>query len=208
MGVLGYDIRDVLRFQILENSVLPSLAELDTDGDAALSSKEVSTFLDGAPEVAVNQLTQALGLSATGDTFTFSSASDQDGDGRLDLESEVRPFVESVYGDEFLRTSGFDEFTWLNSLQEVGNVTTLLPGFEKPVLMLNGEADIQTVVAGARAAFAALEAAGNTEATLITYPGLGHTFYPAGGLEQPLGPMEDEVLQDLGDWLSERFLSG
>jgi len=39
--------------------------------------------------------------------------------------------------------------------------------------------------------------------TLITYPGLGHTFHPAQGLLQPLGPIEDYVLAHLHDWLKD-----
>ncbi len=39
--------------------------------------------------------------------------------------------------------------------------------------------------------------------TLVTYPGLGHTFYPADGWVQPLGPIQGKVLADLYAWLAD-----
>jgi uncharacterized protein len=95
--------------------------------------------------------------------------------------------------------------SWIADTQTYGSVTSLLPGFDKPVLMLNGEADIQTVVAGATEAYNAVKARGNKDIILKTYAGLGHSFYPAQDFDQPLGPMEDYVLEDLSAWLKERF---
>jgi len=38
--------------------------------------------------------------------------------------------------------------------------------------------------------------------TLITYPRLGHTFYPSKNWIQPLGPIGENVLVDLHSWLT------
>lgn len=38
---------------------------------------------------------------------------------------------------------------------------------------------------------------------MINYLGLGHSFYPAKGLVQPLGPIRDYVLSDLVTWLKD-----
>ena len=61
------------------------------------------------------------------------------------------------------------------------------------------------MVQGAREADAALTKAGNPDHKLQTYPGLGHSFYPAKGFDQPLGPPQENVLKDMGDWLSGHF---
>jgi hypothetical protein len=37
---------------------------------------------------------------------------------------------------------------------------------------------------------------------LIIYPGLGHSFHPSKNWIQPLGPMEEVVLEDLYAWLT------
>ena len=103
-----------------------------------------------------------------------------------------------------LRSAGVST-KFLADWQQNGSVTSVLSPYKKPVLMLHGEADIQTTVQGARDADAALAKAGNPDHKLITYPGLGHTFYPAQGLIQPLGPLQDQVLKDMGDWLAAHF---
>ena len=41
--------------------------------------------------------------------------------------------------------------------------------------------------------------------TLTTYSGLGHTFCPAKGPNELLGPFQDYVLNDLRTWLKETF---
>jgi len=38
--------------------------------------------------------------------------------------------------------------------------------------------------------------------TLITYPGLGHVFYPSSQWITALGPIQEYVLADLYAWLS------
>jgi hypothetical protein len=39
--------------------------------------------------------------------------------------------------------------------------------------------------------------------TLMTYPDLGHAFYPSSQWLTALGPMEPKVLEDLFGWLSD-----
>ena len=39
--------------------------------------------------------------------------------------------------------------------------------------------------------------------TLITYPDLGHAFYPSSQWLTALGPMEQKVLEELFGWLSD-----
>jgi uncharacterized protein len=39
--------------------------------------------------------------------------------------------------------------------------------------------------------------------TLITYPDLGHVFYPSSQWATAIGPIQEYVLQDLFGWLSD-----
>ena len=71
------------------------------------------------------------------------------------------------------------------------------------MLILQGEEDTQTPVSEAFLLEQTLTEAGHPDHTLITYPGLGHTFYPKEGLLQWLGPIQDHVLYDLTDWLND-----
>jgi pimeloyl-ACP methyl ester carboxylesterase len=71
------------------------------------------------------------------------------------------------------------------------------------ILLLEGEEDNQTYLEQALLLEQKLTQMMYPDHTLITYPGLGHTFHPAQGLLQPLGPIEDYVLADLHDWLKD-----
>jgi uncharacterized protein len=71
------------------------------------------------------------------------------------------------------------------------------------ILLLQGEEDNQTYLEQALLLEQKLTQMMYPDHTLITYPGLGHTFHPAQGLLQPLGPIEDYVLADLHDWLKD-----
>jgi dipeptidyl aminopeptidase/acylaminoacyl peptidase len=39
--------------------------------------------------------------------------------------------------------------------------------------------------------------------TLLTYPNLGHSFYPSSQWLTGIGPIEQRVLEDLFGWLSD-----
>jgi len=142
--------------------------------------------------------------------YKFNPALDKNADGLLDLQSELYPFLQANSGMDNFPTvpalGGARNAAGLADWENNGGVITVLPAYKGPILLLQGEADTQVPVQSARNTEAALTKAGNTDHTLKTYPGLGHTFYPAKGLDQPLGPPQNKVLQDLGDWLSQRFL--
>ena len=211
LGVMGLGIKELSRYQTMNNQVLPYINSLDADADGNLSTAEVTAALSKAPQAEADIFERFLGIKKDADSYVFET-SDENQDGRLAIEAEAVPHAQSVFEAAFpdnLESLGLqrDKAAWFEELQDIGSVTDILPGFEKPVLMMNGENDIQTLVEGAREAFAAVEAAGNTQATLITYPGLGHSFYPATGKDQPLGPMEEKPLQDLEAWLSKTFVT-
>jgi uncharacterized protein len=44
---------------------------------------------------------------------------------------------------------------------------------------------------------------GHPDHTLITYPDLGHLFYPSSQWITAIGPMDQKVLEDLFGWLSD-----
>jgi uncharacterized protein len=67
-------------------------------------------------------------------------------------------------------------------------------------LILNGENDSQTPV---QQAFLQqrLTVVNHPNHTLITYPNLGHAFYPSSQWSTGIGPIEPYVLADLYAWL-------
>jgi dipeptidyl aminopeptidase/acylaminoacyl peptidase len=67
--------------------------------------------------------------------------------------------------------------------------------------MLNGENDSLTPVQQAFLLQQRLAEVNHPDHTLITYPNLGHQFYPSSEWETQNGPIEQYVLADIYSWL-------
>ena len=75
--------------------------------------------------------------------------------------------------------------------------------------MLNGENDSQTTVQQAMLLQQKLTEINHPDHTLITYPNLGHEFYPSYQWQSPHGSIAQYVLADIYSWLEShnRFTS-
>jgi len=71
------------------------------------------------------------------------------------------------------------------------------------ILILQGENETQTPVQQAFLLQQKLTEVGHPDLTLITYPNLGHLFYPSSQWITASGPMNQKVLEDLFGWLSD-----
>jgi hypothetical protein len=81
-------------------------------------------------------------------------------------------------------------------LNIIGNVSK-----STGILILNGENDSQTTVQQAFLLQQKLTELGHPDHMLITYPNLGHLFYPSSQWITGVGPIEPYVLKDLYSWL-------
>ncbi|HEX2407500.1 MAG TPA: prolyl oligopeptidase family serine peptidase, partial [Nitrososphaeraceae archaeon] len=82
------------------------------------------------------------------------------------------------------------------NLDIIGNVPS-----NTSILILQGENDIDTPVEQAFLVQQKLIDVNHPDHTLITYPGLGHMFYPSSEWETEMGPIEQYVLADIYSWL-------
>ena len=81
----------------------------------------------------------------------------------------------------------------LNIIGNVSNSTS--------ILVLSGENDTNTPVQQAFLLQQRLTEVNHPDHTLITYPNLGHQFYPSSQWSTTNGPIEDYVLADLYSWI-------
>jgi uncharacterized protein len=81
----------------------------------------------------------------------------------------------------------------LNIIDNVSNSTA--------ILLLNGENDKDTPVQQAFLLQQKLTEVNHSDHTLITYPNLGHDFYPSSKWLTEAGPIQQYVLADLYSWL-------
>jgi hypothetical protein len=71
------------------------------------------------------------------------------------------------------------------------------------ILIQQGKNDSQTPIQQALLLQQKLTEVKHPDHKLITYPDLGHVFYPSSQWVTALGPMEPKVLEDLFGWLSD-----
>jgi hypothetical protein len=88
------------------------------------------------------------------------------------------------------------EFNSEPVLSIIGNVSK-----STGILLLNGENDSQTPVQQALLLQQRLTDVNHPDHTLITYPNLGHVFYPSSQWSTSFGPFEPYVLADIYAWL-------
>jgi uncharacterized protein len=78
----------------------------------------------------------------------------------------------------------------------IGNVSN-----STGILLLNGENDSQTPVQQTFLLQQRLTDINHPDHSIITYPDLGHVFYPSSRWHTSLGPIQQYVLADLYSWL-------
>ena len=91
------------------------------------------------------------------------------------------------------------QYSAIPNLDVIGKVP-----FSTSILVLNGKNDSQTPIQHALLLQQKLMEVGHPDHTLITYPDLGHLFYPSSQwITAAGGPIEPKVLEDLFLWLSD-----
>lgn len=123
---------------------------------------------------------------------------DANNDTLVEIDQELIPFALALF--EQMAAD-----PWLQSHKEIAPNLVAIENLRPTtgILILQGEEDNQTYLEQALLLEQKLTQMKYPDHTLITYPGLGHTFHPAQGLLQPLGSIEDYVLADLHDWLKD-----
>ena len=128
--------------------------------------------------------------------------------GYLSIDKQLNPLL----------TKGFENFTAFNlsKCNDLGgcpvmgmSLSSLIPTLSiignvsksTGILLLNGENDSLTPVQQAFLLQQRLTEVNHPDHTLITYPNLGHVFYPSSQWSTGIGPIEQYVLADIYAWL-------
>ena len=137
--------------------------------------------------------------NSTGE-WLWRAGFDLDGDGFLNATGELRPRYVLYF--EYLNQTQF-QGRWYQSHFALNGTLEVIGDVPASVLILHGEGDQQGPVSEAFLLEQRLTEVGHPDHTLITYPGLGHTYSPVDRWLQLYGPPEDYVLSDLVAWLKD-----
>jgi uncharacterized protein len=197
-------IRDLLRYQVVDLPSEYATQVLDKNNTGLVSIQQISkdpllgyylvpsSILDTNDKIGIiKNLVKMFGTS-----------------GHVSIKKQIRPALIKYYENESaFNLSECNDIrgcpVWFRSessltptLNIIGNVSN-----STGILLLNGENDSQTPVQQAFLLQQRLTDVNHPDHTLITYPNLGHVFYPSSKWQTGIGPIQQNVLADLYAWL-------
>ncbi len=198
MGTAGRSYYDIKYFKTVDLRVIFANDALDTDHDGLLSIQEVIEGLGPGPKAGISALD--LIENSTGE-WLWRPHWNPDGDDFVDIEEEFESFLIRLI--EYSMAAEYPGSKLVQSQLALDSNLDVIGEVSSGILILHGENDILTPFEDALLMEQRLTEMGHPDHTLISYPSLGHYFYPEDYWSIAMGPMQDYVLQDLGDWLKD-----
>ena len=216
MGAAAQNVYDLGYFQNVDLKVLYAEKVLDRNHDGLLSVSEADKDpIFGSMVGNVAELPVQLNNNNTTTPNNVTAAQQHQNtkynttsDVSISISNELKSLLAEEYESISVVTPGEKCATnlcpiWIQShraleptLSIIGNVSS-----DTSILILNGENDTQTPLEGVFLLQQRLTELNHPDHTLITYPNLGHAFYPSSQWLTALGPIPEYVLADLYSWL-------
>jgi uncharacterized protein len=220
MGAAAENVYELGYFQNVDLKVLYAEKVLDRNRDGLLSVSEAEkdpifgSMVGNVTELPMQRNNNTI-TSTTGNGSTVqqqqNTKNNTTNDVSISINKELKPLLAEVaegYESISVVTPGEKCTTnlcpiWIHShraleptLSIIGNVSS-----DTSILILNGENDTQTPVQGVFLLQQRLTGLNHPDHTVITYPNLGHAFYPSSQWLTALGAIPEYVLADLYSWL-------
>jgi pimeloyl-ACP methyl ester carboxylesterase len=210
MGTVAQNLGEIHDFQGVSNPILYAQQVLDHNHNGLISLQEASE--NPVFSTLVGNLSLVLAQNITTVNGTAEQLNPQynlNNDTFISINDELKPrlidrlkSLSVVIPGKKCTEIGTCPI-WLRShltleptLNIIGNVSK-----STGILILNGENDTQTPVQQAFLLQQRLTDVNHPDHTLITYPNLGHVFYPSSQWRTEFGPIQQYVLADLYAWL-------
>jgi pimeloyl-ACP methyl ester carboxylesterase len=198
MGTAGRRYYDIKYFKMVDLRVTFAIEILDADHDGLLSIPEVLEGLGPGPKALISA--QDLIENSTGE-WLWRPHWNPDGDKFMNIEEEFEPSLIRII--EYAITAEYTGSKLIQSQLALESTMDTIGSVSSSILILHGVNDILTPLEDALLLEQTLTENDHPDHTLITYPGLGHYFYPEDYWGIAMGPMQDYVLQDLEAWLKD-----
>lgn len=211
MGSVAQNMRELLYFQVVTNRVLYAQQILDHNHNGLVSVQEVSENPLFTSLVGNQTLLLTQNITTANGTVTAKQLNPQyntNNDTFISINDELKPrLIDGLNTIEVVPPHGRCGFCpiWLTShyaLMPTLDIISKVPS-DTSILIQQGQNDSQTPIQQAFLLQQELTEIRHPDHTLITYPDLGHVFYPSSKWLTADGPMEQRVLEDLFGWLSD-----
>jgi hypothetical protein len=210
MGALAQNLSKIEEFQEVTLPVLYAKAVLDHTHDGLLSVQEAtenpifSFWAGNLTLILTHNIT-----AANGTTEQLNPKYNTNNDTYLDIDNELKPILLENVELQSVGRPG-EKCTaikpcpiWVKSTYALQPIVNIIGNISSNtgILILQGENETQAPLQQAFLLQQNLTDAGHPDHTLITYPNLGHIFYPSSQWTTGVGPIEQYVLRDLYSWL-------
>jgi len=197
-------VRDILRFQVVDLPLEYAMKVLDRNHTGLISIEQI------ANDPLLSSYLEPTFLHTSNNTTAIIKNQTEkfDTSRQISIQKQIRPALIKYYENETaLNLSKCNdirgcplwfrsEFNLIPNLSIIGNISK-----STGILMLNGENDSQTTVQQVFLLQQRLTDVNHPDHTLITYPNLGHVFYPSSQWFIEVGPIQQYVLRDIYAWL-------
>ena len=213
MGSLAQNLRDIGYSQGVSTPILYAQQVLDHNHNGLISVQEVSE--NPVFSSLVGNLTLVLAQNITTVNGTAEQLNPQyniNNDTSISINDELKPRLIDQITSKSVVTPGekcnvlkgpcpiwlTSHFSLIPNLDIISKVPS-----DTSILIQQGKNDTDTAVQQAFLLQQRLTEVRHPDRTLITYPDLGHLFYPSSQWLTAVGPIEPKVLEDLFTWLSD-----
>ncbi|HSF52071.1 MAG TPA: alpha/beta fold hydrolase [Nitrososphaeraceae archaeon] len=224
MSVLAQNLSKIIELQGVTTPVQYAKEVLDHNHDGLFSLQEANKdpfFRDMVGNLLIHPTQQNNTITTTANDTTISTSSSSleqqqlnskyntNSDVYVSIDNELKPKLLDIIQSLSVVKPGMkcidinscpiwikSEYALQPNLNIIGNVSS-----NTSILILQGENDMQTPVQQAILLQQKLTDVKHPDHILITYPNLGHFFYPSSQLLTEVGPIQENVLKDLYLWL-------
>jgi pimeloyl-ACP methyl ester carboxylesterase len=212
MGIVASNTEDLVRLQRVSLPLEYASQVLDKNHTGLISIQKIAK--DPVLRYLLVPYSVVLTFLRTNDTKVISDAlvnkfaNNTIRAGYIDIEKQIKPVLIKQYENlssftpskcnmvEACPVYYRSLFSLIPTLSIISNVSK-----STGILMLNGQNDSITPVQQAFLLQQTLTDNRHPDHTLITYPNLGHFFYPSSEWQTSYGPIPEYVLADLYSWL-------
>ena len=205
MGAMAQDARNLLQYQAVSLPLQYATQVLDKNHTGLLSIQQIAKDpLFRKALVMPSSVARTNNTKAITNTLVKMFGTNDS----ISIDKQLKPLLikdyENITAFNSLKCNDIEgcpvwyrsHFSLKPTLSIIGNVSKTTG-----ILILNGENDSQTPVQQAFLLQQRLTEVNHPDHTLITYPNLGHAFYPSSEWQTGIGPIQQNVLADLYRWL-------
>ena len=223
MGALAQNMSEILYFQTVSLPISYAQEVLDKNHNGLLSVQEASKDVTFQRLIGGN-ISLILTQHLPNGTRTLNPKDNPNNDTYININTELKPVLieqaksffsasrqivgaaaataaTNTTSEKCMNLEGCPAYSksFLDlepNLRTIGKVPS-----NTSILIMNGENDTQTPIQGALLLQQKLTEINHPDHILITYPNLGHEFYPSSQWQTEHGPIPPYVLADLYSWL-------